>query len=280
MKHAAALGAVTIALSLLCGPLQAQEQVAYTAKTVNMRAGPARDYPVVAVLGPGLQILVEGCLADYSWCDVVYGPSRGWIYAGNINYDYQNQYVPLLSYGPVIGLAIIGFGFNDYWNRYYRDRPFFAHRHRWEGHPPPRLHDRPAVPVPPVPQGGFGPRPVPHPGFGERPRLREGMTRPQGIIPRPGTPAPPPGVAPRPVPQPQPHEQLRPRPQAQPPVVPRPQPQQPQAVPQPRAQVAPHPRPQARVPPAAGAAPPRDAPRPRSQRQETGDQHREPRPER
>ncbi len=51
MKYAAALGAVTIALSMLCGPVHAQEQVAFTAKTVNMRAGPARDYPIVAVLG-------------------------------------------------------------------------------------------------------------------------------------------------------------------------------------------------------------------------------------
>ena len=300
MKHAAALGAVTIALSLLCGPLHAQEQVAYTAKSVNMRAGPARDYPIVAVLGPGLQILVQGCLADYSWCDVVYGPSRGWIYAGNINYDYQNTYVPLLSYGPLIGLGIIGFAFDDYWNRYYWDRPFFAQRHRWARHPPPRLHERPAVPVPPVPERGFGPRPVPQPGFGprpvprqgpgERPRLREGMTRPQGMIPRPERPATPPAAGPRPVPQPQAHEQPQLRPQPQPQVAPRPQPQpqvaprpQPQAVPQPGAQAVPQPRPQAHVAPVQRAAPPAGGaprPQPRSQRQDTGDQHREQRQER
>jgi uncharacterized protein YraI len=34
-------------------PLTAQAVLAYAAKEVNLRAGPAREYPVVATLWPG-----------------------------------------------------------------------------------------------------------------------------------------------------------------------------------------------------------------------------------
>ena len=64
---------------------------------------------MVAILPAGMQILVEGCLSDYRWCDVVAGPNRGWVYAGNIVYPYEGADVPVLTYGAVIGLGIITF---------------------------------------------------------------------------------------------------------------------------------------------------------------------------
>ena len=33
----------------------------------------------------------------------------GWVYAGNIQYSYQNSYAPVITWGPVIGIAITGF---------------------------------------------------------------------------------------------------------------------------------------------------------------------------
>ena len=45
-------------------PAIAYAQWAYTAKDVNLRAGPARDYPVVARLPGGLEISVAGWLND------------------------------------------------------------------------------------------------------------------------------------------------------------------------------------------------------------------------
>ena len=41
------------------------QQLAYASKTVNMRAGPSRDYPVVANLGSGTAMTIYGCLQDY-----------------------------------------------------------------------------------------------------------------------------------------------------------------------------------------------------------------------
>ena len=40
---------------VLAGTAQAQGQLAYTARVANVRAGPARDYPIVAVL-PGAAV--------------------------------------------------------------------------------------------------------------------------------------------------------------------------------------------------------------------------------
>ena len=114
----------------------AHAQVAYAAKDVNLRAGPARDYPVVAVIPSGASLAVQGCLSDYAWCDTIAGPYRGWVYAGNIAYAYEGQYVPLASYGPALGIAIVGFVLFDYWDRFYPAQPFFRDRDRWERHPP------------------------------------------------------------------------------------------------------------------------------------------------
>ena len=133
--HGAMLALLTAAA---VGTASAQG-IAYTAKDVHLRAGPARDYPVVAILAAGVEILVEGCIGDYTWCDVVAGPNRGWVYAGNIVYPYQGANVPVLTYGGIIGLGIMTFSVGSYWDNYYRGRPWYAQRHVWIDHPPPAL---------------------------------------------------------------------------------------------------------------------------------------------
>jgi uncharacterized protein YraI len=171
---------------------QAQGQLAYTAKTVNLRAGPARDYPIVATLPPRFQVAVQGCLPDYTWCDVIAGPSRGWMYAGNINYAYQNTYVPVLNYGAVIGIGVLAFVLDDYWGRHYHNRSWYGDRHRWANRPAPaapRYHrppPQPGVIGPRGPSGGVYPgvRPSPQPGTARAPRSQPRVA--------PGTQAQPP----------------------------------------------------------------------------------------
>ena len=90
------------------------QQWALTAKSVNLRAGPAKDYPAVAMLPAGTSIAVEACLSDYRWCDVVAGPNRGWVYAANIAYPYQGANVSVLTYGAVIGIGVVAFSAASY----------------------------------------------------------------------------------------------------------------------------------------------------------------------
>jgi uncharacterized protein YraI len=142
MNH---LKVLVLAAAALVLPVAANAELAYTAKTVHLRAGPARDYPVVAILGAGLAVDVQGCLQDYSWCDVIAGPNRGWVYARNIDYAYQGAYVPVINYGAIIGIGVVTFIIGSYWHDHYIDRPWYRQMPDWS-HRPPRAAINPRPP--------------------------------------------------------------------------------------------------------------------------------------
>ncbi|HEV3423147.1 MAG TPA: SH3 domain-containing protein [Paraburkholderia sp.] len=148
--------------SLLIVPTAAFAQTqAFTNSSLNLRAGPARDYPVVSQLPPGVPVTVMGCIAGYTWCDVALPNLRGWVYAGRLSYPYQGNRVPVLNYGTVIGLPVLTFSIGTYWGNYYRGRPWYRDQARWAHRPPPRpAPGRPPAARPPGPQpGGHGARP-------------------------------------------------------------------------------------------------------------------------
>ncbi len=137
-------------------PAAAMAAEAYTTTAVNLRAGPDIDYPLVRWVPEGTAVEVYGCLADYRWCDVeVYG-DRGWMSASYLVYPYQNSAVPIVTYGAVIGLPLIGFTFDSYWHDHYRGRPWYDNRQRWayrhrpEYYPP--YYESPRYSRPPPPQ--------------------------------------------------------------------------------------------------------------------------------
>jgi len=113
-----------------CGLASAQD--AFTARPMNVRAGPNSDYPLVAQLDAGVPLDVHGCLSDWSWCDASFDGGRGWIYAGGLSFVYEGERVPLYSYGPHLGLPIITFSLSTYWGDYYRGRPWYRDRDEWE----------------------------------------------------------------------------------------------------------------------------------------------------
>ena len=180
----------------------AQAQLAYTSKDAHLRAGPARDYPVIAVLPAGYEVLVQGCLRDYSWCDVIAGPNRGWIYAGNIVIDYQGAQVTVLDYGAAIGIAVIGFILFDYWFGHYHDHPFYRDRDWWAHRPRPPRGVAPGIIRPEPPPRHVEPPPPWH--FEPPPPRDVGPPPPRHVEPRPPHPAPtpPPGAPIRPRPPP------------------------------------------------------------------------------
>ena len=157
-------------------PVAASAQQAFARGPMDLRAGPAGSYPLVANIAPGQPVQVMGCVNGYAWCDVVLPDGlRGWAYAGSLDYAYQDQRVPLASYGAYIGVPIVAFSLGAYWSNYYRDRPWYNQPSWWGGRPPPPVVGwRPPPPgVPgwhpnPYPAGGWGPRPgyrPPGPGY-------------------------------------------------------------------------------------------------------------------
>lgn len=216
---------VLFGMAALPGVADAQRS-AYTNSAADLYAGPAPDYPVVAEIPPGTALDVFGCLSDYSWCDVALPGVRGWIDAEQLDYPYQGSYVPLLEYGAIVGVPVTGFAIGAYWDRYYRNRPWFHDRDRWErraeprigpgGMPPAYGHPQPGGQVPRTPGG------VPPAQHDARPSATRGgwngsnrMPAPQAApaapapAPTPGAggnvrapaavahPAPPQGAAPR-----------------------------------------------------------------------------------
>jgi uncharacterized protein YraI len=115
----------------------ASAETAYTTKSVNLRAGPSRDYEVVVRAPGGVPVEVYGCVDDWTWCDVSLGDDRGWVYAGNLEYPYHNRRVVVLGHGPLVGFPIVTFSVDSYWDNYYRGRPWYSRRSYWDHRPPP-----------------------------------------------------------------------------------------------------------------------------------------------
>jgi uncharacterized protein YraI len=140
----------------LLAPALAQAAPAFVTSGLNMRAGPGTEYPVVAQLDPGVQVEVLGCLEGYVWCDVAIGQDRGWVAGNYLQAPYYERREPIVSIGPAIGLPIVGFTVGSYWDSYYRNRPWYHERSRWDHYGPP-------------PRRAFGPGPDWHHGPGPRP---------------------------------------------------------------------------------------------------------------
>jgi uncharacterized protein YraI len=188
-------------LGIVCGlvvPGASLAETAYTTKSVNLRAGPSRDYELVARAPAGVPVDVYGCVDDWTWCDVSLGDDRGWVYAGNLVYPYQDRRVVILGHGPLFGFPVVTFSAGPYWDTYYRGRPWYSRRSYWVGRP--------------APNRWVGSRP---------PGVRPPASRPPGLRPPAARPPRPAVVRPpayRPQAQPQ-------RPRGGRPEVARPQPQ-------------------------------------------------------
>ena len=194
-----ALASLSLASLSLAIPALAHAADGYVTGNVNLRAGPASDYPLIALIPAGTEVDVQGCTDGWEWCDVIAYGNRGWVAGNYVEYEYQDRPVLLPAYGAQIGIPIVTFVIGSYWDNYYRTRPFYRERTRW--------YRRPVVRRPPPPplrhpyrspsrgSSGHGRPPVnqPHPPISHRPM--PGPIRPApGLRPTPANRPRPPGV--------------------------------------------------------------------------------------
>jgi uncharacterized protein YraI len=109
----------------------ASADTARVTANLHMRAGPSTEFPVVTTVSDGARVEVHGCVSGYSWCDVSWADSRGWVDATYLTYPYHNSYVPIVDYGSEIDLPIVVFEVGNYWDDYYRGRPWYHNRSHW-----------------------------------------------------------------------------------------------------------------------------------------------------
>lgn len=173
------LRALGLVAGLVCGSAAAMAAPGFSTGNVNMRAGPDTAYPRVAVIPRGQPVEIVGCLENQSWCDVIWGRNRGWVFGEYLGFVYQGRQVLVPEYAPVIGIPVVGFSFGNYWGNYYRGAPWWNQYGRWQYYQP---RPRPGWGPPPP---GPGPRP---PGWW-RPGYRPGPV--YGPGPGPGYPSNP-----------------------------------------------------------------------------------------
>ncbi|HWA49953.1 MAG TPA: SH3 domain-containing protein [Dongiaceae bacterium] len=126
-----ALTLAAVAAGLLALPGAASALTAVTTQPVPLRAGPAPDFPVVDSVPSDARVVVHGCVRAYRWCDISWRDRHGWLPGDELAYLDDGRRVSIIEYGPTVGLPIIAFSVDSYWDRYYRGRPFYRQRSHW-----------------------------------------------------------------------------------------------------------------------------------------------------
>jgi uncharacterized protein YraI len=147
-----ALAALVTALAAAPHPASAQSIAYAVPGRTNVRAGPGTEYPVVARVHGGTELIVFGCLSDRAWCDIQVYDTRGWISSRRLEFVYAGSRVLVPDYYGYFDAPIISFNFG-YWDRYYEDRPFYR---RWRRHQPRFNEPGPATNWPGIEHPGGG----------------------------------------------------------------------------------------------------------------------------
>lgn len=131
---------------LSCIPVAAA-QTATVTSSVNVRAGPDNMFPTVTWLLGGTTVTVQGCTANWRWCDVIAGRDRGWVYTRFLSHPFNGSAVTIVKGGPNLGLPQTEFSLGPYWDAHYQSRQWFARKSywqsRWDRRPPPRAWREP-----------------------------------------------------------------------------------------------------------------------------------------
>lgn len=128
MKHLRILAVAAAALMGAATAASAEE--AYTTNDVSLRAGPGTRFPVVRVIPEDAVVYLHGCLRNWDWCDVSWRRSRGWVFSDYLEGLYGNRRLGFAEWRQDVELPFVSFGFG-YWDRHYRDRPWYGSWERW-----------------------------------------------------------------------------------------------------------------------------------------------------
>ncbi len=130
LKNALAVAAVALGASVVAAA-PASAMPGYAAPRLEIKAGPDDDYPTVATVRYDSPLEINGCLRNWSWCDVTTRRGRGWVHGRNIQAQREGRRV---EFGAPWGVPQFSFNFDTYWDKNYRGQQFYRDRDRWERH--------------------------------------------------------------------------------------------------------------------------------------------------
>jgi len=125
-----------IAMLMICvvGDVYAAGQVGYSGVNLNIRSGPSVRFPAVGVLGASSELVIHGCIARYTWCDVSASGMRGWASGAHIQFVYEDRRVYVPAYAAHVEIPIITFDVTNYWREYYHEYDFYRDLNHWSGY--------------------------------------------------------------------------------------------------------------------------------------------------
>jgi len=129
MKHLRILAFA--ATAMLASSTWASAQEAFTTNDMNMRAGPGTRYPVVTTIPADREVFIHGCLSNWDWCDVSWRRNRGWVFSDYLEALYRSRRIGFDEYRGFVDIPFVSFSFG-YWDRHYRNRPWFDDWDRWD----------------------------------------------------------------------------------------------------------------------------------------------------
>ena len=131
---------LALAIASCIPPVAAQ--TATISSSVNVRSGPDSVFPIVTWLMTGTSVTVEGCTANWRWCDISAGRTRGWVYTRFLSYPHKGTAVTVIQGGPSLGLPQTEFSLGSYWDAHYQGQRWYAQKaewqRRWDQRPAPR----------------------------------------------------------------------------------------------------------------------------------------------
>ena len=87
---------LSVAVGLMATAASAEIQAAAWTD-LNLRVGPSPLYAIVGVIPANDLVMVQGCLADASWCQITHGDTTGWAAGGYLTTPIDNATVVLSS---------------------------------------------------------------------------------------------------------------------------------------------------------------------------------------
>jgi uncharacterized protein YraI len=112
----------------LLAPSLAQAAQGFILDQTDLRAGPDEQFPSVDLLPAGAQVEVFGCLGGHAWCDIGFQQDRGWVSGQDLEVIFHSQRVKIVEVTDVQVVPVATFEVAVYWDRYYRNKPFYKDR--------------------------------------------------------------------------------------------------------------------------------------------------------